>query len=377
MGHHSEAFIGIDTAKLRNAVAIAEAGRRGEVRYLGEVDTSEVATRRLVAGLAARYRKLTFCYEAGPTGYGLQRLIASLGHVCIVVAPSLIPKKAGDRVKTNRRDAEGLARLLRAGELTGVWVPDARHEAMRELTRTRDATRQDLTRKRQQVSSMLLRLGRHYPGIRTWNARHRSWLANLRLEHREQRFALEEMLLAERQASDRIGRLEQAIREALADWSLAPIVPALMAMRGIDLVSAVTILGEIGDPSRFASPRQLMAYLGLVPSERWATASSADRSPRPATAGRGASWSRPRGHIAIRRASDTRSRLRLRRRHVLRGRSPGRRRFGSASGSGHCRARARNRRWSQPRLHASWRPSSGPSLARCPTRRRPARPERI
>ena len=120
MGHHSEAFIGIDTAKLRNAVAIAEAGRRGEVRYLGEVDTSEVATRRLVAGLAARYRKLTFCYEAGPTGYGLQRLIASLGHVCIVVAPSLIPKKAGDRVKTNRRDAEGLARLLRAGELTGV-----------------------------------------------------------------------------------------------------------------------------------------------------------------------------------------------------------------------------------------------------------------
>jgi transposase len=261
-------LVGIDTARLRNAVAIAEAGRRGEVRYLGEVDTSEVATRRLVAGLAARHRKLTFCYEAGPTGYGLQRLIASLGHVCIVVAPSLIPKKAGDRVKTNRRDAEGLARLLRAGELTGVWVPDARHEAMRELTRARDAARQDLTRKRQQVSSMLLRLGRHYPGIRTWNARHRSWLANLRLEHREQRFALEEMLLAERQASDRIGRLEQAIREALADWSLAPIVPALMAMRGIDLVSAVTILAEIGDPSRFESPRQLMAYLGLVPSER-------------------------------------------------------------------------------------------------------------
>jgi transposase len=378
VGHHSEAFVGIDTAKLRNAVAIAAAGRRGEVRYLGEVDTSEAAMRRLVAGLAARYRKLTFCYEAGPTGYGLQRLIESLGHTCMVVAPSLIPKKAGDRVKTNRRDAEGLARLLRAGELTGVWVPDARHEAMRELTRARDAARQDLTRKRQQVSSMLLRLGRHYPGIKTWGARHRSWLANLRLEHREQRFALEEMLLAERQASDRIGRLEQAIREALADWSLAPIVPALMAMRGIDLVSAVTILGEIGDLSRFASPRQLMAYLGWCHrSDRRATASGADRSPRPATAGRGACWSRPRGHIAIRRASDTRSRPRLRRRHVLRGRSPGRRRFGSASGSGHCRARARNRRWSQRRLHASWRPSSGPSLARCPTRRRPARPERI
>ena len=166
MGHHSEAFVGIDTSKLRNAVAIAEAGRRGELRYLGEVDTRETATRKLVAGLAAKYRKLTFCYEAGPTGYGLQRLIESLGHTCIVAAPSLIPKKAGERVKTNRRDAEGLARLLRAGELTAVWVPDERHEAMRELTRARDASRQDLTRKRQQVSSMLLRLGRsHGRGI--------------------------------------------------------------------------------------------------------------------------------------------------------------------------------------------------------------------
>jgi transposase len=268
VGHHSEAFIGIDTAKLRNGVAIAEGGRRGEVRYLGEVDAGDAATRKLVAGLAAKYRKLTFCYEAGPTGYGLHRLIGSLGHPCIVVAPSLVPKKAGDRVKTNRRDAEGLAKLLRAGELTSVWVPDERHEAMRELTRARDASRQDLTRKRQQVSSMLLRLGRHYPGIKTWGARHRSWLANQKFVHPEQRLAIEELLLAERQAGERIARIEQAIRTAVADWSLAPVVPALMAMRGIDLVAAVTILAEIGDLSRFANPRQLMAYLGLVPSER-------------------------------------------------------------------------------------------------------------
>ena len=268
MGHYSEAFIGIDTAKLRNAVAVAEAGRTGEIRYLGEVDTSEAATRKLVTGLAGKYKKLTFCYEAGPTGYGLQRLIESLGHECLVVAPSLIPKKAGDRVKTNRRDAEGLARLLRAGELTSVWVPDARHEAMRELTRARDAARQDLTRKRQQVSSMMLRLGLVYPGIKTWNARHRTWLAHVKLEHREQRFVLEEMLQAERQASERGGRLEQAIRDALPDWSLGAIVPALMAMRGLDTIAAVTILAEIGDLSRFENPRQLMAYLGLVPSER-------------------------------------------------------------------------------------------------------------
>jgi transposase len=278
MGDHSEAFVGIDTAKLRNAVAIAESGRRGEVRYLGEIDASEAATRKLVAKLAARHGRLTFAYEAGPTGYGLCRLVESLGHTCIVAAPSLIPKKAGERVKTNRRDAEGLARLLRAGELTAVWVPDDRHEAMRELTRARDSARQDLTRKRQQVSSMLLRLGRHYPGIKTWSARHRSWLANLKLDHGEQRFVLEELLQAERQAGERVARLEQAIREAVTDWSLGAIVPALMAMRGIDLVAAVTILAEIGDLSRFKNPCQLMAYLGLVPSER-STGESVKRGP--------------------------------------------------------------------------------------------------
>ena len=268
MANHNEVFIGIDTSKLRNAVAIAEAGRNGKVCYLGEIDTSEAATKKLVASLARKYRRLTFCYEAGPTGYGLHRHIESLGHSCIVAAPSLVPKKAGDRIKTNRRDAEGLARLLRAGELTAVWVPDTRHEAMRELARARDSARQDLTRKRQQVSSMLLRMGLHYPGTRTWSARHRSWLANLKLEHAEHRFVLEELLVAERQAGERIGRLEQAIRDALGNWSLRDIVPALMAMRGIDMISAVTILAEIGDLTRFANPRQLMAYLGLVPSER-------------------------------------------------------------------------------------------------------------
>src|SRR5262249_36224984 len=110
------------------------------------------------------YRQLTFCYEAGPTGYGLYRLIKKLGHDCIVAAPSLIPKKPGDRVKTNRRDAVGLAKLLRAGELTAVWVPDERHEAMRDLSRAREAAQKDLQGKRQQVSSFMLRLGRHYPG---------------------------------------------------------------------------------------------------------------------------------------------------------------------------------------------------------------------
>src|SRR6267378_2726933 len=169
MADYSEVFVGIDTSKLRNAVAIAEAGRAGDVRYFGELENSEAATIKLVKKLAAQHRRLTFCYEAGPTGYGLYRLIKALGHECVVVAPSLIPKKPGDRVKTNRRDALNLAKLLRAGELTAVWVPDARHEAMRDLVRARETAMLDLRTKRQHISAFLLRLELPYPeGKKTW-----------------------------------------------------------------------------------------------------------------------------------------------------------------------------------------------------------------
>jgi transposase len=264
----SEVFVALDTSKLRNAVAIAEAGRSGEVRYLGEIDSGAAATAKLVRKLSAQYRRLTFCYEAGPTGYGLYRLLTNLGQTCMVVAPSLIPRKTGDRVKTNRRDAVALVKLLRAGELTAVWVPDDRHEAMRDLTRAREAAVNDLRSKRQQVLSLLLRLGRHYGGKRTWSKAHMRWLADQKLEHVEQRIALEEMLLAVRQAEERIARLDEAIRTAVPDWSLAEVVTALMALRGFDMVSAAGLLAELGDLSRFQSPRQLMGYLGLVPSER-------------------------------------------------------------------------------------------------------------
>jgi transposase len=267
VNHHSGAYVGIDTSKLRNAVAVAEEGRGGDVRYLGEIDTTEAATRKLVTKLSAKYSRLTFCYEAGPTGYGLYRLIGKLGHDCIVAAPSLIPKKPGDRVKTNRRDAIGLAKVLRAGELTAVWVPDERHEAMRDLSRAREAARKDLKGKRQQVSSFMLRLGRHYPGKKTWGPAHMNWLMLQKLEHREQRIVLEELLGAVRQESERVERLEQAIRDAVPEWSLTEVVTALQAMRGIDLIAAVTVLAEIGDLSRFQNPRELMGYLGLVPSE--------------------------------------------------------------------------------------------------------------
>jgi transposase len=268
MSKHSEAFVAFDTSKLRNAVAIADGGRAGEVRFLGEIENTPAATAKLVRKLAAKYERLTFCYEAGPTGYGLHRQIKSLGFECPVVAPSLIPKKPGDRVKTNRRDAVGLAKLLRAGELTAVWVPDRGHEAMRDLTRARETAMMDLRSKRQQVSAFLLRQGRHYPeNKKTWSKTHVEWLASQKFEYAEQRLVFEEMMLAMRQARERLERLEQAIRAAVPEWSLAAVVEALMAMRGIDLIAAATFLAEIGDLSRFPTPRELMKHLGLVPSE--------------------------------------------------------------------------------------------------------------
>jgi transposase len=267
MAEHSMAYVAFDTSKLHNAVAIAEAGRAGEVRYLGEFENTPAATVKLVRKLAAKHGALSCCYEAGPTGYGLYRQIKQLGHDCIVVAPSLIPRKPGKRVKTNRLDALSLVKQLRAGELTAVWVPDERHEAVRELTRARGAAVVDWRAKCQQVSSMLLRLGRHYPGKKTWGKAHMAWLAGQKLEHLEQRIALEERLVAVRQAQERIERLERAIREAVPDWSLAPLVTALMALRGIDFIAATALLAEIGDLGRFRTPRELMAWLGLVPSE--------------------------------------------------------------------------------------------------------------
>jgi transposase len=268
MNNHSEAFVAFDSSKLRNAVAIAECGRTGEIRFLGEIENTGTATAKLVRKLATKYDRLTFCYEAGPTGYERYRQIKSLGHECIVVAPSLIPKKPGDRVKTNRRDAVSLAKLLRAGDLTAVWVPDRHHEAIRDLTRARDTAVMDLRSKRQQVSAFLLSHGLHYSqGKKTWTKAHLNWLTSMKLEYPEQRFVFEEMMLAMRQACERIERLEQALRAAVSDWSLSEVVTALMAMRGMDLISATTFLAEIGDLSRFQTPRGLMAYLGLVPSE--------------------------------------------------------------------------------------------------------------
>jgi transposase len=263
-----EAFIGVDVAKLRNAVAVADAGRDGEVRFYGEVDASPDSMRRLAARLAGKYQRLHFCYEAGPTGYGLHRLLTGLGHSCIVVAPSLIPRKPSDRVKTNRRDAVSLARLLRAGELTAVWVPDTAHEAMRGLVRARAAAARDVGTKKRQVSAFLLRHSRLFSRKKNWGARYRGWLQEQSFEHPADQIVLQELLEDVRLGEERRGRIERAIEEFLPSWGLAPIVEALQALRGIELVTAVTFVVEVGDIGRFESPRRLMAYIGLVPGER-------------------------------------------------------------------------------------------------------------
>ncbi|CAM5761511.1 IS110 family transposase ISMtsp6 [Labrys miyagiensis] len=213
MADYKEAFVGIDVAKLRNAIAVAEAGREGEVRYFGEVDASATSMRRVIQRIAARFKRIHFCYEAGPTGYGLYRLIHLLGHECTVVAPSLIPRKPGDRVKTNRRDALSLARLLRAGELTAVWVPDEDHEAMRDLVRARAAAVETLRVHRQQVSAFMLKHGRTYPRTKGWTMRYLRWLQEQRFDYPAHQITLQEMVEAVRVSKERVERLERVIEE--------------------------------------------------------------------------------------------------------------------------------------------------------------------
>ena len=247
-------------------VTAAEGGLRGEIREYGRIANTPAALERLSRKLGSDGRRLRFCYEAGPCGYGIQRHLSAHGHECVVVAPSLIPKRAGDRIKTDRRDAASLARLHRAGELTAVWVPDAGHEAMRDLVRARLDAVHALRRARQQLSGFLLRQGCHY-GPPAWTKLHRRWLAGLNFEQPVHHLVIEDYIQTVEAAAARRDRLTAQIAAMLPDWSLAPVVAALPTMRGMALVNAASLMAELGDLSRFANPRQLMAYLGLVPSE--------------------------------------------------------------------------------------------------------------
>lgn len=264
-------YIGLDVHKQSITIAVAEAGGRMEVRVVctttNDLQVLERHLRRIAAAAGIEPSEMSVAYEAGPCGFVIWRRLRQLGIPCAVVAPSLTPSRSGDRVKTDRRDALKLARLHRAGELVAVHVPDAGDEAMRDLCRGRADAVRDQRRARQQLCAFLLRGGYRYGGKSHWSAAHMRYLRELEVAHPAQKVILEEYLQAVDAAAARVGRIEAQMRSLLEGWARRPLVEALMAFRGFQLVAAMVLVGEIGDFSRFRHPRALMAYLGLTPGE--------------------------------------------------------------------------------------------------------------
>ena len=260
-------FLGMDVHAETIAVALAEPD--GEVRSLGTIANRGESIRKLVKKLGP-IGQLKACYEAGPTGYVLYWQLAELGVACEVIAPTLVPMKAGDRVKTDRRDAERLARSYRSGDLTAVWVPDEGSEALRDLVRAREAAKQDQLRARHRLAKFLLRSGqRPRPGVKAWTQLHMGWVRQLRFAQAAQESTRLDYLHEVEHMAERVKRLEQAVAEAvkLASPGMREVIRDLQALRGIAQISAVTIAAELGNISRFAGARQLMAYSGTVPAE--------------------------------------------------------------------------------------------------------------
>ena len=260
-------YVGLDVHAQTVSIAIAEPG--GEVRSYGTVSSNLETLEKTMCRIRKAHPgcELRVCYEAGPTGFVIARRLAQLGIDCTVVAPSLIPNRSGDRVKTDHRDAIKLARLHRAGELVGVNVPDACDEAMRDLCRARTDAVQDLRRSRAQLKAFLLRNGYRYSGRSAWTEAHRRYLRELVLPHGAQRVVLEDSLRAITTAEERIQRLEDQMEALLQSWAMKPVVEAIMGLRGFQIVSAMVLVSELGGAWRFDHPRKLMAYLGLVPTE--------------------------------------------------------------------------------------------------------------
>jgi transposase len=260
-------FVGLDVHADTIAVAVAEAD--GEVRSHGVISNRLESVRKLVGKLGPA-KQLKVCYEAGPTGYVLYWQLTQLGVACEVIAPSLVPVKAGDRVKTDRRDAEKLARCYRAGELTAVWVPDAAHEALRDLVRAREAAKKDQLKARHRLGKFLLRHGRRPEGMKAWTKQHLEWIGtHVHFDQPALEATLQDYLQEVKHVAERILRLDQAIDQAVrqAPPEIRAVVEALQALRGVAQTTAATIVSELGSLSRFESPRQLMGYSGLVARE--------------------------------------------------------------------------------------------------------------
>lgn len=264
-------YVGLDVHKETITLAWCQAGRKAPVEEWGTISGSvlnlERVLRRLAGKAGVEFKNLKVCYEAGPCGYVIYRRLKALGVECTVVAPNKTPKKGTEKVKTDRRDARKLASNHRWGELTAITVPDEIDERIRDLVRARADAVQDSRRARQQLSGFLLRHGLHYTGRSTWTEPHMRYLRELKLSDPRQKAVLEEYLMGNQAAQERVGRLEAHMRSELENWNRKPMVDALMSLRGFQLISAMTIVAELGDPHRFPTPRSLMNFIGLVTSE--------------------------------------------------------------------------------------------------------------
>ncbi len=285
-------YVGLDVHKDSIAVAYAPDERGAEVVSLGAIGR-QYDINKLIRKLQAKGVTMVFVYEAGPCGYWLYRYLTRQGFACHVVAPSLIPRKAGDRVKTDRRDAITLARLMRSGDLSSIYVPQIGDEALRDLSRGRDDAMQDLKRSKRRLKSFLLRQDIRYEGRANWNAAHLRWLSELVCPTPPQQIVFQEYVRAVTEQQERLQRLERELHQAVKAWRLYPVVEAVQALRGVELTGAIILLAELGDLTRLDSPRQLMSYLGVTPSELCVGGSAPARrhhegrqQSRPARAGR-------------------------------------------------------------------------------------------
>ena len=260
-------YVGLDVHKNTIDVAVATGRANGKVRSYGKIDSTLDALDKLIKKLKGKDVELRFVYEAGPCGYQIYRHLNVKKITCAVVAPSMIPKRSGDRIKTDRRDAINLARLHRAGELTSIYVPSVEDEAIRDLVRCRDDMRRFEKKARQRLLAFLLRQGYRYSGKKHWTKDFYSWLATVKFSHPADQIVLQEYIDTATECSERIKRITEQIQAHVEQWSRVPFVKAYQALRGVSLIVAVTVVAEIGDMNRFQNPKQLMAYLGLIPSE--------------------------------------------------------------------------------------------------------------
>jgi transposase len=267
MAQPNPLFVGLDVHKDSIALAHAQGQSTDPPVFVGAIGTRQADIDQMVRRLESKTPTLVFAYEAGPTGYGLHRYLTGRGFECRVVAPSLIPKRPGDKVKTDRRDAVELARLLRSGDLTGVYVPSIEDEAIRDLSRARDAARLTMKSAKVRLKAFLLRLGRHYEGRADWTEAHRRYLAKVVCPTPAQQIVFQESIRAVDEQVDRVKRLEAELLACTPTWRLQPVVAALQALRGVQWLVALTVVAELGDLTRFDNPRQLAAFVGLNPSE--------------------------------------------------------------------------------------------------------------